>query len=158
MTLQHRQQHGQVGCLYHSLYALLGDEALLEHANDVSAPRYYARLAAAGMLVSSLWCTEPGFSSTPTAFWESLRRRFTAASPGGAAHAPLLVNIGGATPGWLHQVAVLLPISPGEDIVHVSDSNFHEPLQFTWDGFLHSDYAQAYRVEMLGPADLDAYA
>lgn len=155
---QHRPQQGQVGCMYHSAYAVLGDEDLLQHADDVDAMRYYARLAATGWLVSTFWCTEPGFPVSPPELWDRLRQRFTASNPGGVLHAPLLVNIAGVTPGWLHQVAVLLPISPGEDTVYVSDSNFHEPLQFTWDGFLHSDYAKAYRVEMLGPADLDAYA
>lgn len=153
----HRIQQGQVGCMYHSAYALLGDEELLEHVGDVNSARYYARLAALGWLVSTFWCTEPGFPCTPAPFWDRLRQGFTASNPGGARHAPLLVNIAGITPGWLHQVAVLLPISPGEDGVHVSDSNFHGPLQFTWDGFLLSDYAQAYRVEMFGPAKPDAY-
>lgn len=145
--------------MYHSVYAILGDEDLLQHVEDVEAARYYTRLAASGWLVSTFWCTEPGFPVSPSELWDRLRYRFTVGNPGGEAlHAPLLVNIAGVTPGWLHQVAVLLPISPGEDTVHVSDSNFHEPLQFTWDGFLRSDYAQAYRVEMLGPADPDAYA
>ena len=61
------------------------------------------------------------------------------------------------SPGWLHQVALAIPIHPDEDTVHVSDSNFPTPLDCNWTAFLGSEYGEAHRVEMLAPLTLDAY-
>lgn len=153
----HRQQHGQVGCLYHSTYALTGEESLLVHAEDPSAARFYVRLAELGLMAFTLWCADPPHPCTPASFWERLRERFTQDNVTEQRHAPLLVSIPGATEGWLHQVALLIPAHPDEDTAHVSDSNFPEPLSTSWAAFLQSQYACAHRVEMLGPLALDAY-
>lgn len=155
MILHHRPQPGQIGCLYHSLYALTGDESVLEHAADTSQPRFHVRLAEMGLLLFTFYCAEAPLPPTPPAFWEALRARF-AANPLGATHAPLLVTIAGTTPGWTHQVALALTLQPGEDVL-ISDSNAPAPITVPWDVFLASDYARAHTVEMLGPLDLDAY-
>ena len=154
----HRQQQGQAGCLYLSTYAILGEEGLLAHVEDTSDVRFAARLAELGVLAFPFWITPAGQLRTPPDFWQALRDRFTHDNSTEQRHAPLLVSIPGTTLQWLHQVALLLPAHPDEDEVHVSDSSFPEPLSLRWAVFLESDYAQAHRVEMLGPLDLDAYA
>ena len=154
----HRQQAGQAGCLYHSTFALLGDETLLAHAEDTSDARFAARLAELDLMAFPFWITPAGQPRTPPDFWTTLRTRFTGDNTTEQRHAPLLVSVPGSAPEWLHQVALLLPAHPDEDEVHVSDSNFPEPLSLRWAVFLESDYARAHRVEMLGPLDLDAYA
>ena len=157
--LEHRQQFGPVGCLYHSLYAVTGDEAMLDpgHVHDTSDARFLIRLSKWGLLAFPFWVTGANGATTDPAFWESLRGRFTRDNTVGATHAPVLVAIPGSTERWLHSVAVALPISPEQDAVQVSDSEFPAPLTFSWAGFLASAYATAHRVEMLGPLDLDAY-
>lgn len=153
----HRQQAGQVGCLYLSCHAITGIPELLDHQADASAPRYYVRLIGLGLMPFVLFCAEPPNPVTSRDFWERLRERFTRDNRTEQTHAPLLVAIPGATEGWLHQVAVALPVKEGEDTVHVSDSNFPQPLSLTWTAFCWSEYALAHRVEMLGPLSLDAY-
>lgn len=157
MNFHHRLQATQLGCLYLSVHALTGDATLLEHLPDPSAPRFYVRLAERGLMTVTLFCAEPPLAGTPTEFWTNLRARFTASNATGERHAPLLVSIPGGTPGWLHQVAVALPVHPDEDTVHVSDSNFPAPLECNWAAFLGSEYGEAHRVEMLAPLDLNAY-
>lgn len=157
MNFHHRPQATQLGCLYLSVHALTGDSTLLEHLHDASTPRFYVRLAERGLMAFTLFCAEPPLPGTPAEFWTNLRARFTASNATGERHAPLLVSIPGGTPGWLHQVAVALPIHPDEDTVHVSDSNFPTPLECNWTAFLGSEYGEAHRVEMLGPLDVDAY-
>lgn len=153
----HRQQAGQVGCLYLSCHAVTSIPELLEHQADVSAARYYVRLIDLGFFPFVLFCADPPEPSTSRGFWERLRARFTRDNQTGQPHAPLLVAIPGATDGWLHQVAVALPVLEGEATVHISDSNFPAPFTLDWAQFLASAYACAHRVEMLGPLELDAY-
>ncbi|MBZ9752735.1 hypothetical protein K7W42_17985 [Deinococcus sp. HMF7604] len=157
MILHHRQQSGLVGCLYHSLYALTGDEAQLAHVEDVSDARFAVRLAGQGLMAFPLWVTPSDGPVTETSFWTALRDRFTRDNVVGASHAPLLVAIPGTGPPMLHSVALALPITPTEETVQVSDSNFDTPLTFSWAAFLLSDYSRAHRVEMLAPLELDAY-
>lgn len=156
-TETHREQAGQVGCLYLSAHAVTGIPELLEHQADVSVARYYVRLTDYGLFPFVLFCAEAPEPPTSRGFWERLRERFTRDNQTGQSHAPLLVSIPGATDGWLHQVAVALPVLKGRNTVHVSDSNFPEPLQTDWATFLDSQYACAHRVELLGPVELDAY-
>lgn len=153
----HTQQAGQVGCLYHSANAVLDLPELLQHAHDTSAARFHCRLAELGLLCFTLFCSDPPGPPASPEFWERLRERFTRDNTPGQPYAPLLVNIPGSTPDWLHQVAVALPTLEGGDTVHISDSNFPEPFSVPWAVFLHSDYARAARVEIIGPLDLDAY-
>ena len=155
--LEHQQQVGEVGCLYHSAYAVTGDPSLLEHVADVSAARYQLRLIDRGLLPFTLFCAEPPEPPVSAGYWERLRARFTRDNHTEQRHAPLLVSIAGITSGWLHQVAVLIPAHMDEERVCVSDSNFYCLRWQTWSEFLTSLYAQAHRIEMLGPLDLDAY-
>lgn len=155
--LFHRQQPGQVGCLYYSLFALLGHEPVLAHADDLSDVRFSVRLAELGLLPFPLWITPSTGPTADAAFWEAQRQHFTDLNGSEQAHVPLLVSIMGTAPPWLHSVALTLPISPDENRVQISDSNFSEPFTIPWAAFLVSDYARAHRVEMLGPLDLDAY-
>lgn len=145
------------GCLYYSAAAITGDLDLLAYQADTSAPRYYLRLLQRGLLPFVLFCSEPPNPCTSRQYWERLRERFTRDNATEQQHAPLLVSIPGSTDGWLHQVALLIPVKEGENTVHVSDSNYSSPDQADWETFLDSQYACAHRVEMLGPADLDAY-
>lgn len=151
--LAHRQQLGEVGCLYFALYALTGDEQVLEHAADVSDARWQARLAGWGLMPFAFWVTGAAGPPTPPEFWMRQRAQFR--ESGGISGAPLLVSILGNSPDWLHAVAVLLPLD--DSPVAISDSNFPELLFLSWEQFLGSDYARAHRVEMLGPLLLDAY-
>ncbi len=155
--LHHQLQTTTEGCLYLSAAALTGDLSLLDYQADISAPRYYLRLLARGLLPFTLYCADPPEPYTPTAFWTRLRERFTRDNLTDQTHAPLLVSIPGSSPDWLHQVALLIPVATGESTVHVSDSNYSTPHAADWETFLDSQYACAHRVEMLGPADLDAY-
>ncbi|CAM4160137.1 hypothetical protein [Deinococcus marmoris] len=155
--LEHRQQIGEIGCLYHSAFSITGDTSLLEHVTDSSAARYQVRLIERGFLTFTLFCSEPPEPPTSPGYWGRLRARFARDNATPERHAPLLVSIPGVTPGWLHQVAVLLPAHAGESLVCVSDSNFAHNNWMTWEEFLPSVYARAHRIEMLGPLDLDAY-
>ena len=153
----HQQQPNSEGCLYYSVAAITGDLDLLDYQADTSAPRYYLRLLERGWLPFVLFCSEPPNPCTSRGYWERLRERFTRDNRTDESHAPLLVSITGSTDGWLHQVALLIPVKEGENTVHVSDSNYSQPHSADWETFLDSQYACAHRVEMLGPADIDAY-
>lgn len=154
---EHRQQTTAEGCLYYSAAVVSGHHDLIEHAADTSAPRYYLRLLERGLLPFVLFCSEPPNPCTSRSYWERLRERFTRDNRTDQQHAPLLVALKGSTEGWLHQVALLIPVKEGENTVHVSDSNYAEPHAADWETFLDSQYACAHRVEILGPAELDAY-
>lgn len=157
MTLEHRQQPGDVGCLYFSAYAVTGDAALLTHAADTHPARYQLRLIERGYLSTTLFAADAPEAPASPRFWEALRHRLTQANFTPNRHAPLLVSIAGVTPGWQHQVAILLPIHESEFLVCVSDSNFAHLQWMTWEEFLATYGAHTHRVEMLGPADVAAY-
>ena len=153
--LAHEPQTTEVGCMYHALYALTSDPRALTHVDDVSDARFYARLPTLGLLVYPFWVTPATGPTTPPEFWTALREQF-AGTAGAQGHAPLLVSIPGSTPGWMHAVAVALPLHADGHAV-ISDSGAPHLQTLTWAQFLASAYAEAHRVEMLGPLDLTAY-
>lgn len=152
--LHHHPQTSNTGCLYASLYALTGFQEVLEHAPDVSDARFTVRLAELGLFAHPYWITPPEGPITEAGFWTVMRARFRALLPGEEAF-PLLVAIAGTTPGWLHSVAVSVPLD--HDQVEVSDSNAERLFSLPWSQFLASAYARAHRVEALAPLDLEAF-
>lgn len=146
-----------MGCLYHSAYAITGEESLLDHVADTNPARWQLRLLALGLMPFTLFCTDPPEPPASLEWWERLRDRFTRDNTTEQRHAPLLISVPGITPGWLHQVAALMPACEGEDLVCISDSNFAQARWVTWAEFLDTYGARTHRVEMLGPADLNAY-
>lgn len=150
--LYHRPQTRLYGCLYHSLYALTGDEHWLEHVEDVSRPRWHARLHAAGLMVMAYWDAELIEQSCPPELWARLRE--WGQGQEGFTHIPMLATIHGIRAGH-HIVGLALPVGDGP--VWVSDSARHELQTLTLEEFLSSPYASAYAVEALAPADLNVY-
>jgi len=149
-------QQTPAGCMYHAAFALTGEEHWLEpwYVEDVSEARFVVRLALADVGLFPFWVTPRSGPTTPEAFWYGLVKNYGDAPP--AEEAPLMVSIAGNSPGWLHTVAVGLPLIDGGNVT-ISDSSLPELLSLPWAQFLLSDYAQAHRVEMLGPLDLIAY-
>lgn len=139
--LFHRQQTALHGCLYHAAYALTGDGSLLAHVDDISTPRFYARLHALGLMVVALHAGPPA----PPEFW--------AGQPPGE-HLYLLSIASRHLGDVEHAVAV--SVCPGVGAT-VSDSRDPAPRDLDWPAFLASEYAPARRVEVLAPADVDAY-
>lgn len=155
--LEHKPQGAPNGCLYHALFAITGDPDVLTFAGDISDARFYSRLAEFGMISLVLYACPPELARpTDPAFWQHYRDLFTRANTTGARFVPLLVTVNGLT--MQHAVAVALPVHRAAgDTVIISDSNAPEPHTLTWEQFTRSEYARANRVEMLGPADVDAY-
>jgi hypothetical protein len=148
--LHHREQAGLAGCLYHALYAVLGDETLLAHVDDVSDARWLVRVHAAGHVPMTLFADRLGPGVTPPQFWDQL----WAAAQSSASPQTVLVTVESQRPGVWHVVAVtLLPSAEA----WISDSAEPALICLDHDTFLGSPYSQAHLVEVLLPADLDAY-
>lgn len=144
--LHHQQQPELYGCLYHALYALTGDPDVLEHVDDLSNARFYARLHGWGLMVITPWAdySDPA-ATTPCRFWEAV----TSEHP-----QPYLLTVATERlPGFRHAVAALVSTRS----VSISDSRHACPFTLTFREFLDSEYAQAFLVEQLLPAELDAY-
>ncbi|MFC6592402.1 hypothetical protein ACFP81_10625 [Deinococcus lacus] len=152
--LHHKLQRLSYGCLYHALFAITGDEAWLEHVDDVSQPRWHARLHAAGLMVMTYWSSELIEQPCPAEFWTVLRERF-AALPGVPTHISLLVTVKGLNVGH-HIVAVALPVSEDHPAI-ISDSAKNSLWEMPLADFLLSPWAEAYAVESIAPAEVDAY-
>lgn len=153
--LHHRKQARLYGCAYHALYAVTGEEAWLEHVEDISPQRWHARLHAAGLRVSVWFADLIGNTTTASSFWLGLQAMHHGNALG-YTHVPLLVTIQGRSSGAArHLVAVGMPVSDA-DPVFVSDSARPEQLGMTFQKFLASEYAQAFEVETLDTTDLDA--
>lgn len=152
--LHHKSQPLLYGCLYHATYAVTGDESWLEHTEDVSQPRWHARLHAAGLMVMTYWSNEVLEQPCPVEFWHELRGRF-AALPGEHTHIPLLVTVKGLSVGT-HLVAVALPVREDHPVI-ISDSAKDTQWEMQLDDFLLSPWAAALAVESLVPTQLDLY-
>lgn len=139
--------------MYHALYALSGDEAWLEHAEDVSRLRWLTRLHAAGLGVLTYFTDIVTDQTVPPGFWEALRG--PVADPA-VTHLPLLLTIEGNSGFARHVVAVALPVREADPVI-VSDSGRDGLLHLTYPEFLASVYGRAYEVEALAPADLELY-
>lgn len=157
--LHHRPQPRIYGCLYYALYALTGDEAWLQYADDISDTRWLARLHDEGAMLLTYYADNILHTPPPPGFWEALRGHIAPQGEGGAAttHLPLLVTVEGLSGlGRRHLVALALPVTSRDD-VWVSDSAEDAPREFTFADFLASRYAQASEVAQLLPADVDTY-
>ncbi|ULH15992.1 hypothetical protein MF271_04995 [Deinococcus sp. KNUC1210] len=141
--LNHRKQPELWGCLYHALFALMGDEELLDHARDLSNARFYARLAAMGAMPITLFASLQQLAES--SFWELI----TTTEP-----QQLLVSIAAARlTGMQHLVAVEISRS----VVIISDSR-RDQLQYrSFEDFLAGPYAVAFRVEALAPSKINLY-
>lgn len=149
--LFHRRQLVPYGCMYHSAYALTGDEALLEHACDVSRTRFHANLAQHGYFLRAFhmdWCY---YGQMYPAWWEAARALRHEALGG----LGLLLTIDSERlPGYTHMVAARVHRS---GLVMVSDSGKPSAFGLDFDEFLNSPYARAYEVDGLFRADPALY-
>lgn len=145
-TLHHRQQPDLYGCLYFAAFALTGDPQVLEHTRDISNARFYARLHSWGLMVITPWSNYAGPDQfTPRSFWEALTTEHSQ---------PYLLTVAAErTPDHRHACAAVVSTST----VTISDSRRASRATLTFEEFLDSEYAQAYLVEQLLPADLDAF-
>ncbi|THF70493.1 hypothetical protein E7T06_07250 [Deinococcus sp. Arct2-2] len=140
--LHHKRQAELWGCLYHTLYALTGDTAVLEHVRDISNARFYCRLHEMGLMAVAL---HKGAPAEPE-FWETL-------NPDGA-HSLLLTVPADHLQGVEHAVAVEL--WPGRSAC-ISDSKQPTHQWVDWAAFLASPYGRPLSVEVLAVADLNRY-
>lgn len=148
MSLRHRRQPKVWGCIYHALYAVTGDESLLEHADDLSEFRALTRLHALGYGVYTLHAAMfGGAQPTTPEFW----REVTAQIPAGEAHV-LLMTVEGVHPDLRHAVAMALC----RDEAVISDSALPELIRLSLPDFLETKYARASEVQSVFPLDLDA--
>jgi len=143
--LEHARQFNLWGCLYHAAYAITGEGTLLDHVCDLSNPRFYARLHGLGLMSMTLYASTDQ-QPTDSLFWEMLRSHGTPQQ--------LLLSIAAVRlPGIQHAVAVELTAEGAT----VSDSRLPALQTFLWPDFLAGPYALAFRVEVLLPAEVDAY-
>lgn len=151
LMLHHRKQESLWGCIYHALYALTGEESLLEHVTDISDPRALIRLHQLGYALLPLHVVKfagPCADQADAGLWRGLVSQL----PEGAS-ALLAVTVDGFIPNTQHAIAVEL----SRDEVAVSDSAHHALQLFDLENFLSSRYSRANAIEALMPLDLDAF-
>lgn len=148
--LHHLKQPELWGCLYYSAHALTGEARLLEYTNDISDPRFQARLIQHGWMLSTLYAYRGPPQPADALFWLHLRDTL----PEGEGAGLLVAIEAGKLPGLWHSVAVMFTAGG----VGVSDSRKAELVEFPdiWS-FIHSPYSQAHLVQLLMPTDIDAY-
>lgn len=147
MMLHHRKQAQLWGCIYHSLYAVTGDESMLEHVDDLSELRALTRLHSAGLGVQTLHAAMfGGAQPTSKEFWIELMGR----APAGGGWL-MLLTVPAERSDVRHAVAAGLYA----DRVIVSDSALDDYQVFSQTEFLSSKYAQADAVGIVFPLDLD---
>lgn len=154
MNLFHRRQKHLYGCLYHALYAVTGNEAWLEHVDDLSELRWLTRLHQDSAVLLTYFADQVQDTTTTPEFWEALRQNVDLP---GVTHLPLLVTIEGRGGFGRHVLALALPVSH-DDTVEISDSALDGLTYLPYREFLQSEFARAYMVQAAAPADLDAYA
>lgn len=157
-ALHHQRQAHLYGCLYHALHAITGDAAWLAHVDDISEPRWLARIHEQGGVIRTYYAdTVTGTPATP-AFWHGLRDSIPLAGEDGrrTTHLPLLVTVEGPSGLGRHLIALCLPVPDRDDVI-VSDSARPDLVTLTWDEFLASGYVQASEVQQLLTAQADAY-
>lgn len=149
--LHHRKQTELWGCLYHSAFALTGDQTLLAHTSDISDPRFQARLIEHGWMLSTLYAYRGPPQPADALFWLHLRDQLPPGEGAGLLVAIDAHNI----PGCWHSVALML-VNSGR--VSVSDSRLPDLIEYPdlWT-FIASPYSQAHQVQVLLPTEVDAY-
>lgn len=149
--LHHCKLKGRWGCMYHSLYAVSGDESLLDEEvlSDVSDMRWRVRALQLGFLIQP-WYVHPSETCEPED-WRGLTDQLPP-----HAHVALLVSMPShKLNGERHQVAVLLR---GSGEVSVSDSSMDGLIDYdSEEAFLASRYAVAFSIEVLALTRLDAH-
>lgn len=146
--IYHRPQPALYGCMYYAVYALTGDETLLEHAADVSMGAWISRIVARGASPHTIYATY--FDTRIPAsrqFWEQAR---SLAQQHRLRAVPLLATIPSTRVHGHHMVALHLP-HRALDMVRISDSALPDVLELSWERFLLSPYAQAVEIVQLVP-------
>lgn len=144
--LYHRQQPELYGCMYHALYAVTGDDAVLQHAHDLSNARFYARIHALGAMVVTAWAD---FGNHAAVCGPELWRALVRSQP----QTFLLTVPAERLPGHRHLIAVEISWAGAR----ISDSRRPAIQAMTFEEFLASPLHQAYLVEQVASADVDDY-
>lgn len=143
--LHHKKQPETWGCIYYSLYALTGEESLLQHAHDLSEPRALLQLHQLGYALLPIHISRLFPVYAPSSIWDRLLEQ------AGPNTFLLSVTVDGIKPGTRHAVALEL----GAGKVEVSDSALpNGPITYIPEQFKLSRYAQALEVSVLMTAEL----
>jgi hypothetical protein len=147
VSLCHRRQPENWGCIWYAAYAITGDGRLLEHTEEIHPVRYQIILAQHGWLFEHVYNHAYKTRATPD-FWEAL----VASGYGDIA---LMLHIDSLNhPGLQHAVALWLPKEAGA-FHWVSDSTRPEMVLFDdRAAFLASPYSRPYEVAYLLDASL----
>ncbi len=144
-TLHHARQTSSSGCNWHAMYALFGDDGLLDYAPFASLSYWAAVLAHHGVLILTHYEGVIEQRPAPLHWWAAFRQVLY---PG---HAPLALTV--LTGRILHMIAVQYPKDP-DQVVLVSDSLRNSVKRFTLEEFHeHPVYGQALAVYSFLPAD-----
>jgi hypothetical protein len=146
--VKHKKQMTPSGCQYHSAYALLGDESLLEYVDDASSMRFILRLLERGKYLFPYWGGVFSSASVPETFWRHLAEL---CGKNGGPQQMLCDYLSPAGQG--HTVAAIL----NDTTVWVSDSMCDDIQAFWLDDFLKSRYAKAYQVNVLYSTKMEDY-
>ncbi len=148
--LHHRKQAQRWGCMYHAIYALTGDEALLEQVDDISLPRWFCAIHQQGLIASPLYAHHENIAGERE--WDLVSMLLMCTGT----HRLLMCIDSLTRPGSRHQIAVVADFDQMKAVV--SDSTADGIQVMDWEAFRAGPYARAYEVLWIGEAHLHDYA